>query len=78
VVVIFPGIGAKVEVAISEPIPCFHIGAGAAATGAEVVSALGGGVVEQPCRIIKDMVKVESVATEISRWDMVISILIYD
>jgi hypothetical protein len=70
-VVIFPGIGAKVEVAISAPMPCFHAGAGA-------VSALGGGVVEQPCRIIKDMVKVESVADEISRWDMVVSILFYD
>jgi hypothetical protein len=75
VTVIFPGIGAKVEVAISGPMPCFHAGAGAAAAGAGAVSALGEGVVAQPCRIINDMVRVESVATEISRWVMVISIL---
>jgi hypothetical protein len=70
-VVIFPGIGAKVEVAISGPMPCFHAGA----AGAGAFSALGGGVVAQPCKIIKDRVRVESVATEISLWDMVVSIL---
>ena len=53
-------------------------GAGAAAAGAGAVSALGGGVVAQPCRIIKDMVRVESVAAEISRCVMVISILVDD
>jgi hypothetical protein len=56
--------------------PCFH--AGAAAAGAGAVAALGGGEVAQPCRIIKDMVRVESVAAEISLWVMVVSILFYD
>jgi hypothetical protein len=78
VVVIFPGIGANLEVAISGPMPCFHAGAGAAAAGAGAVSALGGGEVAQPCRIIKDMARVESVAAEISRCVIVISILFYD
>jgi len=36
---------------------------------------LGGGAVAQPCRIISDEASVESVATEISRWFMVISLL---
>jgi hypothetical protein len=61
-------------VAISGPIPCFHAGAGAVALGAGAVSALGGGVVEQPWRIINDKVRVENVAAEISRWVMVFSI----
>jgi hypothetical protein len=72
VTVIFPGIGARVEVAISGPMPCFH--AGAAATGAGAASAFGGGAVAQPCKIIKDRVRVESVAAEIICWVMVISI----
>jgi len=61
--------------------PCFHAGAGAgagaAATGAGAASALGagGGAVAHPCRIISDEASVESVATEISRWFMVISLL---
>ena len=48
--VIFPGIGANFELAISGPMPCFHAGAGAgaAATVDEVASALGGGEVAQP------------------------------
>jgi hypothetical protein len=75
VTVIFPGKGANLELAISGPIPCFHAGAGAAATGAGAASALGGGAVAQPCRIISDEASVESVATEISRWFMVISLL---
>jgi hypothetical protein len=77
--VIFPGIGANFEVAISGPIPCFHAGAGAgaAATGADAASAFGGGAVAQPCRIISDNVSVDNVSTEISRWLMVISVLVY-
>jgi hypothetical protein len=77
VTVIFPGIGANFELAISGPIPCFHAGAGAgaAATGAGAASALGGGAVAQPCRIISDKASVENVAAEISRWLMVISVL---
>jgi hypothetical protein len=75
VTVIFPGIGANFELAISGPIPCFHAGAGAAATGAGVASALGGGAVAQPCRVISDKASVEKVATEISLWLMVISVL---
>jgi hypothetical protein len=71
VTVIFPGIGAKVEEAISGPMPCFHAGA----AGAGAISALGGGEVAQPCKIIKDIARVESVETEISRWVMVNSIL---
>ena len=81
VAVIFPGKGASLELAISGPIPCFHAGAGAgagaAATGAGAAAALGagGGAVAHPCRIISDEASVESVATEISRWFMVISLL---
>jgi hypothetical protein len=71
VTVIFPGKGANLELAMSGPMPCFHAGAGAAATGAGAVSALGGGAVAQPCRIINDEASVERVATEISRWFMV-------
>ncbi|MBM3348865.1 MAG: hypothetical protein FJY58_04065 [Betaproteobacteria bacterium] len=42
-------------------------GAGAAATGTEAgASALGAEVVAQPCRIVKDEARVESVTTEIS------------
>jgi hypothetical protein len=77
VTVIFPGIGANFELAMSGPIPCFHAGAGAAATGAGVTSALGVGDVAQPCRIISDKASVENVAVEISRCLMVISILLY-
>jgi hypothetical protein len=81
VTVIFPGKGANLELAISGPIPCFHAGAGAgagaAATGAGAAAALGagGGAVAHPCKIISDEASVESVATEISRWFMVISLL---
>jgi hypothetical protein len=79
VTVILPGNGANFELAISGPIPCFHAGAGAgaAATGAGAASALGGGAVAQPCRIMSDEASVESVATEISRWFMVISPFFY-
>jgi hypothetical protein len=79
VTVIFPGIGANFELAISGPMPCFHAGAGAgaAATGAELASALGVGAVAQPCRIISDKASVDNVATEISRWLMVISVFVY-
>jgi hypothetical protein len=67
------------ELAISGPIPCFHAGAGAgaAATGAGAAAALGagGGAVAHPCRIISDEASVESVATEIRCWFMVISLL---
>jgi hypothetical protein len=79
VTVIFPGKGANLELAISGPIPCFHAGAGAgaAATGAGAAAALGagGGAVAHPCRIISDEASVESVANEISRCFMVISLL---
>jgi hypothetical protein len=75
VTVIFPGIGANFELAISGPMPCFH--AGGAATGAGATSALGGGDVAQPCKIRSDKVSVENVATEISRCLMAISILLY-
>jgi hypothetical protein len=77
--VIFPGIGANFELAISGPIPCFHAGAGAgaAATGAEVAAALGDGAVAQPCRIMSDEANVENIATERSRCLMVISVLVY-
>jgi hypothetical protein len=77
VTVIFPGIGANFELAMSGPMPCFHAGAGAAATGAGAASALGGGAVAQPCRIISDKASVEIDTTEISRCLMVISILLY-
>jgi hypothetical protein len=55
--------------------PCFH--AGAAATGAGAASALGGGEVAQPCRIISGKASVENVAAEISCCLMVISVLFY-
>jgi hypothetical protein len=81
VTVIFPGIGANFELAISGPIPCFHAGAGAgagaAARGAGATSALGGGAVAQPCKISSDKPSVENIATEISRCFMFISVLFY-
>jgi hypothetical protein len=73
VTVIFPGIGANFELAISAPMPCFHAGA----AGAGAASALGGGAVAQPCRIINDKASVENVATEVSCCLMVISVLFY-
>jgi hypothetical protein len=55
VTVILPAIGASFEVAMSGPMPCFHAGAGAAATGAALgASALGGGAVAQPCKAKSD------------------------
>jgi hypothetical protein len=59
--------------------PCFHAGAGAGAAAAGAgagASALGAGAVAQPCKIIKDEASVDKVATEISRWLMVISLLL--
>jgi hypothetical protein len=50
--------------------PCFH--AGAAATVDAVASALGGGAVAQPCRIISDKASDENVAAEISCCLMII------
>jgi hypothetical protein len=53
VTVILPASGAKVEFAISAPIPCFHAGGGAAAAGAGVAAAFGfsGGAVAQPAKM---------------------------
>ena len=52
VTVILPAIGASFELAISGPMPCFHAGAGAAATGAALgASALELASVAQPCKI---------------------------
>jgi hypothetical protein len=74
VTVIFPGSGANLELAISGPIPCFHAGAGAAATGAGAgASALGAGAVAQPCKTKSDEANAAIEAIEIDRWIMVIS-----
>jgi hypothetical protein len=72
VTVIFPGIGANFELAISGPIPCFQAGAAATGAGAGAASALGGGAVAQPCRIISGKASVENVAAEISCCLMII------
>jgi hypothetical protein len=66
VTVILPAIGASFELAMSGPMPCFHAGAGAAATGAALgASALELESVAQPCKARSDEASTVMDANEI-------------